>query len=185
VNARPFVLLAMLALPLSACGDSVTGPVSLTAADVKLLYQEIATTFSRAELDRAAQISRAAPQGFNLSATTTIGLSVQCAGGGSANFSGTDTSTPTAPAYDASVTYNACQTDHFQVDGNYHQSVVTSATTTTSSIVTTGTGDLTVKVLAGGAAGSCHVSFTLSVGSGGITATGTICGVDVAGAITT
>ena len=184
MNARTFAALAALALPLAGCGDSITGPVTLSAADTKLLYQEIATTFSRAELRRSA-LDVTVPQGLSLSAVSSIGLSLQCEGGGSANFSGTDTSTPAAPGYDASVSYAACQTTHFQVDGNYHQTVVTAATATSSSITTTGVGDLTVKVLSDGRAGSCHVDYTLTVGSGGITATGTICGVAVAGAITT
>jgi len=185
MNARTLVTVAALALSLAGCGDSITGPLTLSAADTKLLYQEISTTFSRAELQRSAPLDRTAPKGFNLSAAVTIGLTVQCESGGSANFSGTDTSTPTTPGYDASVTYSACQTEHFKVDGNYHQTVVTATTGAATSITTTGVGDLTVKVLAGGATGTCHVDFTLSVGSGTITATGTICGVAAAGTLTT
>ncbi|HEY2824433.1 MAG TPA: hypothetical protein VGI83_02710 [Gemmatimonadales bacterium] len=177
------LLSILAALSLAACSDAPTGPVTLTAADMKLLYQEIATTFSRADLARTAAPGHT-PNGLSLDEMATIGLTVQCTGGGSANFSGTDTSTPTAPAYDASVTYSACATEHFEVSGNYHQTVVTQATATSSSITTTGSGTLTVKVLADGRDGTCAVDYTISVGSGGITATGTICGVAASGTLT-
>ena len=174
----------LLALAIVACSDAVTGPITLNAADTKLLYQELETVFSRAELDRSGVGVVAATPGMVLDRQTTVALTVNCSGGGSANFSGTDNSSPAAAVYDVSVTFNQCQTDHYQLSGNYHQTISNNTTGTATSIATTGTGDITVKVLSSGSAGSCHIDFSLTVASGGVTAAGSFCGSTASGTLT-
>ena len=96
-------------------------------------------------------------------------------------FSGTDNSVPPAKNIDASATFNGCKTAHYQLDGILRRSFVSSANGGTTT--TTGSGDLSLKVLADGRSGTCHQDFSLTVAPDGITATGSICGVDATAAL--
>jgi hypothetical protein len=178
--ATTCVAAASLSLGCSDLGE----PITLNSSEAFLLYQEINVIFLQAHLDRmslglSVTARGALPRGgMSLSELTTLHGFVNCAGGGRVLIDGNDTSTEQRQQFDLNVTYQACVTTDFELDGPYHQ--IVQAPTLMSS-TTTGTGDLDVSVRADGRSGTCHLDFTYTVEATTVTATGTICGVAMAG----
>ena len=177
------VVAASLTLACSGMGGDA---IVLNSTEAMLLYQEINLIFLRAHLARTnPTLSRTAhaPRsnaGISLSELVTLHGYIPCKGGGMATIDGDDNSNPQFRAFDFSVTYQGCMTDDFQLDGPYHQVLKTPDLNTSN---TTGTGDLNISVRADGRSGPCHLDFTYTVTGTGITATGTICGVNATTAL--
>jgi hypothetical protein len=165
-----------LAVTVSGCADAGPGgaALSLSATEVNQLFTEINSIFGQAGVSvRSADVrlffSRVPSVNFNRSVAITN--SINCTGGGTAGFSGTEATD--GSSVDVTVTFSGCTTTHYTVDGNYHFAVSTTAT----AITVTGTGDLEIKT-ADNRSGSCNIDYKVTTTLNGQASTGKICGVD-------
>jgi hypothetical protein len=167
-----------LALAVNACGDAFGPPITLTTTEVNQLFGEVGSVLSTSTI-----LSRTAP-GLLLSRVPMINVNqaasstetFNCAGGGTATITG---SAIPEVSVDADVSFSACKTTHWTLDGSFHEAL--SVTTTNFNLTLSGT--MGIKTADGSKSGSCTIDYkattTLSGGTGPSTVvTGTVCGVD-------
>ncbi len=188
---------AILALVLSAnaCGNPTGNTITLTQAEVSEVFAEMSAALSSGggiNLSRTTQagpVLQPAPI-VSSAAAGDINATVSCTGGGSVNVAGTVNGAGTSSAsFDLTESFNSCKTTHFTVGGSlrYTGSISTSPTSLTFQETTKG--DLSVSHT-DGRSGNCHIDFSVNgsfnsgTGTGTVTASGTICGVEANAIVT-
>ena len=111
----PVALTVATAVLAVGCADSLlpATPISVTAAEVNQLFSEIGAVFDQANLT----LDKTAALGPNFDRMATISSSINCSGGGTAAFSGTEASDGTS--VDVTVSFSKCMTPHWTIDGSF------------------------------------------------------------------